>query len=303
MRRFTLFLLTLFVFFVVTKASIAAEMKGLSIFPKNFDPESPYSSSWFIYNLLPGEVKKDSLVIQNNTEAAVTIKVYPVDATTTSDGAFALKNEDEQLSDIGGWIKLDKDKIDLPPGNSVELPFTLSIPHTASVGDHLGGIIIENVKLDKFQGINLKTRVGVRMYETVPGKLIRKLDLTQLTFRKDKNDHLFVDYFLKNSGNVRVEPKAKISISYIPYGTTQEDDIDLRTVLPNNPIILPYPLKSLPPLAIVRVKTKIDYADNPQAKIMYEASYTYWNKKFLTAVIVGIIVLLGSTIIFKKNKK
>src|SRR5690348_752824 len=61
-----------------------ADQGHVGAYPSNYDPSNPKTKSWFIYELKPGESKNDSITVVNNSDAQITVKVYPVDATTTS---------------------------------------------------------------------------------------------------------------------------------------------------------------------------------------------------------------------------
>ena len=200
----------------------------IGVLPAYPDPNVQYSDSWLIYKLNLGEVKEDGVQIINNKDETVVVKVYAVDATTTSDGAFALLPEDAAVTDVGGWVRLAAGEIEIPAKSKKLVPFQISIPKNADVGDHMGGIVIQEVQADdQLQGTGVKiiTRVGVRIYETVPGEVSKTYELTRFDWRMapsgqknfvkdllDLNKKTAFYIGIKNEGNVKLTPLATITL-------------------------------------------------------------------------------------------
>src|SRR5260221_7748242 len=159
----------------------------LGAYPTNYDISKPKTKSWFIYELKPGETKEDSITVVNNSDTIINVKVYPVDATTTSDGAFALLNEDQRQADVGSWVQMAKSQITINPRDRQDVPFTITIPKFATVGDHAGGIIVQEAKAvaatNQGIGLNIVSRIGTRIYETIPGAKVIKLDVRDISYK------------------------------------------------------------------------------------------------------------------------
>jgi len=121
----------------------ALTLKGIGGYPAHPDPANQLSKAWFIYNLKPGESKKDALIVVNNSAETKHVKLYPVDATTNNIGGFALKDAQEPRQKMGKWIKLSRSRVTLASGESLKVPFTITIPQKIDVGEHAGGIMIQ----------------------------------------------------------------------------------------------------------------------------------------------------------------
>jgi len=294
-------LLSIAIFLLTVNITRAADMGGLGIYPANPDPDIPLSSSWFIYNLVPGEEKQDVVNIQNTSEETLTAKVYPVDATTTADGAFALLDEKENKEDMGAWVKLPISEITLAPGESRQVPFTVRIPADASTGSHLGGIVIQNLQVKEGKGVNIVTRVGVRIYETVPGNLVRLLDLTDLSW-KLVNDKVNLVFNLENKGNVHLDLIGKITyVNALTGKTVNEVDADLRTVLPGKPTKVPFVWQKTPLAGSYIARIKIDYG-NEMEVIEREIRFAYVTKKAMIMAGAGLFVLVILKAILARKK-
>jgi len=62
---------------------------------------------------------------------------------------------------------MSKDIVTISPRDRKEVPFTITIPKYITVGDHAGGIIIQEVKKPnetaQGMGLNIVSRVGTRI--------------------------------------------------------------------------------------------------------------------------------------------
>src|SRR3989344_4925301 len=188
---------------------------GIGGYPAHPDPNVQDSDSWFIYTLDLGESKDDALLVSNTTEEEQTVKLYAVDSVASNQGNFALEAEDAARVGIGSWIALSETLLTLQPGESREVPFTITIPQTADVGEHSGGIIIQ--KADKNQvegtGASIVTRIGIRVYETVPGTIVRQLAITDFTVERAADTQAFtISLTAENRSNVTLKPTAELVV-------------------------------------------------------------------------------------------
>lgn len=282
-----------------------AAFGGLGIRPANSDPVNPVTESWFIYNLLPGESRQDGVIISNTSDKVLMGKIYPVDATTTVDGAFALRGENEQRDDVGSWVSLEKDRVRVAPESEEEVLFTISIPEGAVVGDHLGGIVLENLEMGKGKGVNVITRVGARIYQTVPGDLMKRLVLKDFSWELVEDKPIF--YFdLENQGNVHLDPKAVLKIKEGFLGTKVfESSFDLRMVLPEKPTRVPIVWKEGWPLGKFVAEVGIVYGDQPGERIEREISFWYVGRAVRRIVFVlggGVLLVVAFRLLFIRRK-
>ena len=164
---------TLFLFAFQTPVS-ALETGKMGIYPTFWDQSNPVTKSWFVYQLERGETKEDQTTVINNTAEERTFKIYAVDAKTTNDGAFSPLLEDEPKNGVGAWVSLPLSRLTLKPHEKKEIKFKINIPKEAPVGEHAGAIIIEDSQPEQANqagvGLNIKQRVGVRVYTTIAGE-------------------------------------------------------------------------------------------------------------------------------------
>ncbi len=171
-----------------------------------------HTSQWFIYKALPpAEKREDEIRVINNSDSPLTLKLYPADSAKSSDGGFALEQEVEERDEVGKWITLSTSEVTVEPHAEQIVPFTIQIPEDAKVdpGEHAGGILIQEKKeVPKLVegGIQLSTRIGIRVYVTVPGPIVEKLSVDEFFFKQvpgGAHTNWSTEAEIKNSGTVR----------------------------------------------------------------------------------------------------
>jgi hypothetical protein len=155
---------------VLPVATHAIDFGGISARPANPQAGDERTAAWFVYTLSPGSSSDDAIVIENNTDQEKVFELYPADSTPSTGGGFALKQKAEPMTSLGGWVNLKKNSVTLAPHEKISIPFRLSLPANLAPGLYAGGIIVaENAGQKEQNGININTRIGVRMYVTAVG--------------------------------------------------------------------------------------------------------------------------------------
>ena len=185
-------------------------------------PLDPQSPNWFIYNLDLGESYDDVLLAKNSSNKEWIVDIYPADSTPSSGGGFALKQKVEEMTAMGSWIKLSRNEVRLLPGQIVQIPFTITIPKDVDVGETAGAIMFERrdpyakKSEDNSGGIKLSIRTGTRVYNTVPGEIIQKLELLDFELssgrKMDGRKYYLAASRVENSGNVSVPAKYILTV-------------------------------------------------------------------------------------------
>jgi len=108
----------------------------------------------------------------------------------------------------------------------VDFPFHLQIPENTSPGQYFGGLVLEEIGDDQVvpvaaaagsgekiccTNILVKTRIGLRIYLTVPGIIKDHLEWSDFKINQ-KNKSTNFQFEIKNSGNVALEPVATVEI-------------------------------------------------------------------------------------------
>ena len=173
--------------------------------------DEPKSESIFIYTLEPGTTQEEGVSVINTSASKRTLAVYGADSTPTSGGGFACKQLSEPKTAVGTWITLEKSQVVLEPNTKEIVPFTINVPKNADVGENTGCILIQEVKpkTEGAKGVSLAFRTAIRVAITIPGTIVKKLDIATFSAKKNK-DGFTLTPKIKNSGNVSVDANTSI---------------------------------------------------------------------------------------------
>lgn len=193
-------------FFLLTFSASAVEYGGIGGKPAFPREDAPRSESIFIHTLNPGEVKEEGLLVVNNTQEEKTLEIYAVDSTPSTGGAFACEQMSETPDGVGSWIDLEKSEVTLAPGTNEVVPFKISVPQLLDVGEHNGCVMTqEKLEDQEAQGMSLSMRSGLRVAITIPGELVKKLEVEDFQVAGREDNAFLLQPKLKNLGNVSVE--------------------------------------------------------------------------------------------------
>jgi len=213
--------LTILTSAVFANSVFAIEYGGFGGRPAYPDPNNPRTESIFIHILEPGDVQKEGVLTVNNSAERKTMLVYAVDSTPSTGGAFACAQASVTAKDVGAWITLEKSEVTLEPGTSELVPFTITVPKNAGIGEHNGCIVMQEKKekADGKSGVSLSFRTGLRVAITIPGELERKLEIVGFTVTKRDDGSFLLHPLVKNLGNVSIDADAKVFTRYF-FGLT-----------------------------------------------------------------------------------
>jgi hypothetical protein len=149
---------------------------------------------------------------------------------------------DENFSAFQTWCAgVDSVEEKMDPQARVKIPFVIRVPENSDVGEHTGGILIERKAHEAANtggsSVNLVTRVGVRIYETVPGEVVKKLALDSFDVIKNFKEFDYASWFskntkpeeylvqmkIKNDGNVSVMHENIIHVKNLIFNKGSED--------------------------------------------------------------------------------
>ena len=191
--------------------------------PFQFSAE-PYSAAGaqqradFSFELAPGHEILDQFVVKNLSATDQTFLIYAEDATNVaSTGGYAFEERSQMHNTtVGSWTTVGITRLTVPRGKEVVETFQLAIPDNAPPGDHVGGVVVEQVKAQpKSLGVNEVLRVAIPMYVHVVGNTYPALTIENLTvfhqslaFPYLSSSKVAVRFDLVNTGNVIFDPKS-----------------------------------------------------------------------------------------------
>ena len=182
----------------------------------------------FAYSLDPGSHVDDALIVTNHDSEPLELSVYPADGFTTASGQLDLVTENTPSVAVGTWSTLTDDTLQIAPGASVEVPFTVTIPANATPGDYAGGILTALFRPGQEEGITVDRRLGIRMHVRVLGDLAPGLAVEELsvayagTLNPFGTGDATVSYTVRNTGNTRLAAGQAVTLTG-PWGMLPVD--------------------------------------------------------------------------------
>jgi hypothetical protein len=192
---------------------------GFAVQPSG--PNGPGTRDWFIYTLNPGDVWGDTVAISNLSDAPKRFAIYATDAVSVADtGGFAALRDDEPPVDVGTWVTLAAAEYVVPPGQRIDVPFSLTVPDDAEPGDHAGAILAVDLDAGNIdpntapEGVTLdvRQRVGARIYVRVGGEISPALRIDELEVDRS-GPGAVVRWEITNTGNIRLSPTAEVRVT------------------------------------------------------------------------------------------
>jgi hypothetical protein len=197
----------------------------------------------FTYAVEPGAVISDTMIVVNTGTEPLPLAVYAADAFTASTGEIDILVDGAPSADAGTWVAVSTPALELAPGHTADVPFTVTVPADARPGDHSAGIVTSLTSQDPANALSVDRRLGTRLTVRVAGDLVPAASATAVSARYDgswnpfESGRLTVSYSLENTGNTRLTGLETIDTS----GTgglfgTRTPPLRISEVLPGSTI-------------------------------------------------------------------
>jgi hypothetical protein len=266
--------------------------------------------SSYSYAVNPGGQVKDAMVVANRGKAPLNLGVYASDGYTTANGQLDLLTRDKKSVGVGAWLKADAATVTIQPGQSAEVPFTISVPANATPGDQVGGIVTSLTQPDSTQGINVERRLGIRVKLRVGGDLRPALAVQDLRVTYAGGD-ASVTYTIRNTGNAILSAQQTVSVAG-PFGWFRRD----AGAVAAPPELLPgeaWPVKTtvhgvdraLRLTATVTLTPRLtDASGSITSRPALEASAHAWAVPWtlLVAVVVLVALVVGGVLLLRRGR-
>lgn len=258
-----------FLFLILNSSPISAiEYGGIGLKPLNPDPDNSRTKSIYIFNLDAGEEESDEVLVINNTAEDKTVLLYATDSQKSTDGSFACEQYLDEKDGVGSWIILEIEELEIPAHTSIEVPFDIQIPETASVGEQNGCIMLQEKKIadQDASGVSLSFRTGLRVVVTVPGEQVRKLTLTD--FEADQIDRRTISTRteVRNDGTVSIDSSIHLKTEYF-WGIGGNEVINQYPILRNDTAVFNIDLNSPEWGGLIKTSATIEYDNSSEASV------------------------------------
>ncbi len=212
-------------------------------------------ADFFHLELAPGAALDTEAVVSNRGAEPVTLRTYPVDATSDA-GGFAMQDESAPREGVGAWVQLERDAITVPAGAEVRVPIRLEVPAGTRPGDYAGAVIIQAppaagdtsqlgdgtaVRLDVVQ------RLGVRIYLHVAGEAVTELEAGSIQWQRN-GDAIDFTVPISNTGNTNLRPEVELELQGWPGGSRRLEVDASQELLTGATHVLEATVDDAPPL-------------------------------------------------------
>ncbi len=263
-----------------SSAHAAADAVTWGITPSG--PNGPDGRIAFDYRVAAGTVVSDWVTVSNESADAATFRVYAADAVTDYDtAAFTLIGADQVSTDLGAWTQLadgpascaatDNEAaaactatlgvtVTLGAGERATLPFTVTVPHDATPGDHSAGVVASYTSAESGSGttVTREDRVGARIYLRVDGGLAPGVGVQGMVAGYDGSPWPIatgrgrVGFDVSNTGNTRISARPAVTLTGpfgIPLITVELEPV--RNLVPGGVAHVTAELPGIPPLLLL----------------------------------------------------
>jgi hypothetical protein len=201
---------------------------------------------YFVYDVKPGTRVAGKVQITNSGDRVGTVKLFAADATTGQTSGTVYLTSGEKRHGVGAWVRLPATQLELGPGETRIVPFTVVVPSGAAVGQHVGGIVAETAQQatgPKSKGkanvqIKVRNLAIVAVQVNVPGPTVSRFSILGV-HAGGRKGYQQVLVRMRNRGNVMSKPSGSITIEDSKGNQVLSKDFQLDTFLPQTTIDYP----------------------------------------------------------------
>lgn len=213
-------------------------------------PASPAKLGYFVFAGKPGSTVYGKVQVINVGTKPGTTSLYAVDATTGATSGAVYRSQQEPRRGVGKWIELGSSTIELGPGQSRVVPFSVQVPSGATPGQHLGGIVAQRfTKIagnqaasedEQKNGFRVKVQAlsVLAVQVNLPGPERVKMTLTGIKVGNQPG-HQSLLLGIGNPGNVLVKGTGSLRVVNHSGRQVQSQSFNLDTFVPRSHIHFP----------------------------------------------------------------
>jgi len=177
------------------------------------------------YKLSAGQTESQAIHLSNSSPKKVQFRLYLNDWLRDSVGGHIYADPNTLPNSCTRWVNVDKNFVELDPGQSTDVTVRLSLPDSAVANEEMkwSMLFIETVEEQKAtQGKGAQAavrnllRIGVHIYQTPPAlteKSVKVMDLKPVP-----NTNNVYQMLCSNNGKVMVECRSYIELASLTDG-------------------------------------------------------------------------------------
>jgi hypothetical protein len=192
------------------------------------------------YKLPAGQSESQVIHLSNGSAVKKQYRIYLNDWLRDSTGGHAYYRPDTLPQSISKWISIDKNFVEMEPGQSADLTVKLSLPDEAAFNEAMkwSMLFIETVEeqaSDAVKGAQVRNhlRIGIHIYQTPPAlneKSVKVFDLSPVP--DTKNEYRLL---CQNTGKVMLECRSYLELASLADGTKTKIEVNEFPLFPGQP--------------------------------------------------------------------
>ncbi len=196
------------------------------------NPVEQYPHGYIELSLDPGGSKTVAARLVNSGSVDVSLIVHTANVTSAPNGGFAAGTDEEAPTGPTTWVDFQPITLDLPPGATEELSFTVTVPADIAPGQYITSLVAatsEPLAISGTTAFDQIIRSAAPIMVTVPGPVkpgftIGNPELDAAT----EGTRLQIP--IENTGNILVKPAGTLTLSTADGEQMVEAPIDMGSV-------------------------------------------------------------------------
>jgi hypothetical protein len=225
----------------------AAESAGGPTFA--LKPASPAKLGYFVLQGRPGATIRGKVRVINVGSEAGRTNLYAVDATTGQTSGVVYRSRQEPRRSVGEWTSLGTGTIQLGPGQSRVVPFSVRVPHGVPPGQHLGGIVAQRSTSTSSSGsadqgadgtfkVRIQALSVIALQVNLPGPQRVKMALSGIKVGNQPGQQSLL-LGIANAGNVLLKGDGSLKVANHGGRLVKSQSFNLDTFVPETHVDFP----------------------------------------------------------------
>ena len=270
------------------------------------DAGVPDGRAWIEVELDPGDSITEHLAVRNLSTQDVTFTLSAADGYFTDTGRFNMLSSDAKSVDSGTWIDIQPD-VTVAENSTVIVPFTITVPLSATPGDHAAGVAASIRSDGSADGtrVGVESRIGFRVMTRIAGELEPSMKVTSdatydMSWNPFRPGELVVHAALTNTGNTRLKVSTSVEFAGVTYAAQSSGENGDTELLPGDTRTLTFQISEVWPLGCLLSTITAKPASVPQdtgvpalAPITADVQVTALPLPQLTAIAALILIVFG----------
>lgn len=263
----------------------------------------------FSYEIAAGGTIADAIVVSNYSEDPLTLAVYGADGFLNSAGEIDVVPASEESTELGAWTTVVQDEVTIEAGQSVQIPFRITVPPTAPPGDVVGAVLTSLRTDADDEAFTIDRRLGSRVVIRVDGELRPQLEIDNLAVEHDGallpwvGGRATITYTLRNTGNITLEGDDGVALSG-PFGlgAATADGEGFPPLPPGSELEREVVVEDVSPLLLLTGNVRVTGTNaDLTADLQREHAFSLWAVPWL--VVAAVVLLLGWAVVARLRRR